>query len=500
MAREIYSSRWDKMSFEEQSEYRDRKLAYFVRTQIYPYSNFYRRLFDENNVKPEQIKKVEDLRRIPFTYKVDIAPDNGNPTKYLDFVLDPSDDLVGTYMPKLELARLRLDKLLKGEGYVNEKMRCYFSPIHVQFTTGRTGISTPILYARGDMKRMSEAGRRIMELAGFGSSLSLKNAVVVNAMPFAPHLGFWMAFHMLDSTGLLALNSGGGRMLGTDRIISSVENMKAMGIVGMPSYVYRILKAARDRNSDFSSIKFISISGERVSTGMKEKMGDILEELGARNFEVLGAFGFTEARKGYTECAPGGDTGYHLFPDMDYIELVDPETGDTVDEGEDGELVYTCLGGQGTCVLRFRTGDYVKGGIVYEPCPSCGRKVPRLGSEIARLGNVKGFALTKLKGNLIDQEAFFTVLRSNAGIMEWQVEIDKAHGDPYEVDVLNVYIVCSEGTDRTKVTSEINTELQRVTDVKPDKVVYLTIDDMEERLRPKGEMKEIHIIDKRPEL
>lgn len=500
MAREMYSSRWDRMSFEEQREYRDRKLAYFVRTQIYPYSNFYRKLFDDNNVKPEQIKTVEDLKRIPFTYKVDIAPDGDNPTKYLDFALDPSDDLLRTYMPRLELAQLRLNKLFRGEDYVNEKLRRYFAPIHVQFTTGRTGISTPVLYSRGDIKRMAEAGRRIMELAGFGSKISLKNAVVVNAMPFAPHLGFWMAFNMLDSMGLLALNSGGGRMLGTDRIISSVETMKAVGIIGMPGYVYRILKAALDRKSDFSSIKFISISGEKISPGMKRKMGEILEELGARNFEVLGAFGFTEARKGFSECSPGGETGYHLFPDLDYFEIIDPETGEAVDEGEDGELVYSCLGGQGTCVLRFRTGDYVKGGIVYEPCPACGRKVPRLGSEITRLGNVKGFALTKLKGNLIDQESFFTVLRSNAQIMEWQVEIDKAHGDPYEVDVLNIYIVCAEGADEREVTSEVNTELQRVTDVKPDSVNYMGINEMEERLRPQGEMKEIHIIDKRPEI
>jgi phenylacetate-coenzyme A ligase PaaK-like adenylate-forming protein len=221
--------------------------------------------------------------------------------------------------------------------------------------------------------------------------------------------------------------------------------------------------------------------------------------MGARDFSVLAALGFTEARKGYSECAAGAETGYHVYPDMDYIEIVDPDTGEPVDEGLDGELVYTCLEGQGTCVIRFRTGDIVKGGIVYEPCPSCRRTVPRLGSDISRSGTVKGFSLVKLKGSLVDQGAFFTVLDENQKLEEWQVEIGKAGGDPYEVDTVDVYATPKEGFDTDELRLEIEAQLELVTEVKPNSVQFLKLDALVERLQGDDRMKELHFIDRRPQ-
>ena len=176
--------------------------------------------------------------------------------------------------------------------------------------------------------------------------------------------------------------------------------------------------------------------------------------MGAKTSSSSARWGSPRAAKRYSECAPAADTGYHLYPDMDYIELVDPETGEPVGEGEDGELVYTCLDGRGTCVVRFRTGDYVKGGIVYEPCPSCGRTVPRLGSDITRSGKVKGFSLTKLKGTLVDQGAFFSVLDEHPDVREWQVEIGKAGGDPLRGRRVDVYAALAEGADEEAVRAE----------------------------------------------
>jgi len=232
---------------------------------------------------------------------------------------------------------------------------------------------------------------------------------------------------------------------------------------------------------------------------MKDRLNEFLEAMGAKDFHVLGALGFTEARKGYSECVPSGDTGYHLYPDMDYIELVDPETGEPVGEGEDGELVYTCLEGQGTCVIRFRTGDLVKGGITYEPCPSCGRKVPRLGSDITRAGQVKGFSLTKIKGTLVDQSAFFSVLMENPQVAEWQVEINKAGGDPYGMDEVNVYVATAKGADEQSLRAEIESELQVATEVKPNLVEFLPVDEIVERLKTESGMKELRVVDNRPE-
>lgn len=502
MSRELWSGDWDRMSFEEQREYRDRKFSYFVRTQLYPYSPYYRRLFDKHGIDPHKVRGVDDIRSLPYTYKADIAPDHEDPERFREFVLRPDRSPATGYLPRGALARLKLQDLLKGKEQAWSEFQGRFRPVHVQFTTGRTGFPTPILYGRRDVARMAEAGRRILELAGFGSSIDPEGATVINAMPFAPHLGFWMAAEGLDRAGILGLNSGGGRVLGTTRIVNAVESVRAAGIIGMPSYVYHLLKAAAEEGRDFSSIKVLLLSGERVSGGTKGKVRELLAEVGSEA-RVLGAFGFTEGRKAYAECAPGGDTGYHLYPDMDYIELVDPATGEPVAEGEDGELVYTCLEGQGTAVLKFRTGDLVRGGLVYERCPSCGRSVPRLSSDITRSGTVKGFSLVKLKGTLVDQAAFSTVLERLSGVAEWQVEIDKAGGDPYDVDVVNVFVSAERelpAEARDLLLLEVESRLELATEVKPNRVEMLELDELVDRLRADDSMKELRFVDRRPEL
>lgn len=501
MGREIYSGNWDNMSFVEQKEYMNRKLSYFIRTQLYPYSPFYRRVFDENKIKPEQIRKVEDLRRIPFTYKADIAPTPENPMRYMDFVLQPDEESMLKYLPKMLYRMQRIERFLKGEKNFKKSLHRKFAPVHMQLTTGTTGLPTPILYAAGDVERMIEAGRRIIELVGYGDVVLREKSLVVNVMPFAPHLGFWMVSYMLERAGILSFNTGGGRALGTERIIEAIEKQRATGIVGMPGYVYHLLRTANEKKRDFSSVRLVLVAGERIPYGMKEKIGQFLESMGAKDVRVLGALGFTEGRKAYSECAPDGDSGYHIFPDMDYFEIVDPITEEPVGEGEDGELVYTCLEGQGTCVLRFRTGDFVKGGIVYEPCPSCGRKVPRLSSDIVRSGREKGFSLSKVKGTLVNLGSFSSVLSSNPRVVEWQVEIRKAHNDPFDVDVLDVFIAPAEGTSLDTLREEIEEEILKATDIKPNTIHFLPLKAIEERLGSEGGMggiKELRVVDKRP--
>ena len=500
MAREIYSRNWDRMSFEEQREYRDRKLSWFVRSNLYPFSPFYRKAFDDARVSPDDIRRVEDLRKLPFTYKADIAPSAEDPYRYQKFVLAPEEKAMDEHMPRMRFAKMRWDRAFKGEEFVGKELWTEYSPVHLQFTTGRTGLPTPILYARSDVERMAEAGKRILELAGFGKQLDCKGASILNAMPFAPHLGFWMVADGLDRSGILSLHAGGGRVLGTLRIIGAVQSMKATGVVGMPGYIYHTLRTAAAEGADFSSVRLIILAGERVPRGMKETLSELLEKMGAKDFYIISTMGFTEGRKGYSECAPDADSGYHLYPDLDYIELIDPATEEPVGEGEDGELVYTCLDGRGTCVVRFRTGDFVKGGIVHEPCPSCGRMVPRMGADISRTGEVKGFSLTKLKGALVDQGAFSTVFSGEKGIRDWQVEIGKAGGDPFEVDVLDVYAALAEGADEEQVRANIDSGLLLATEVKPNSVTFLPLDELVERLRAKGGMKELRVVDSRPEL
>ncbi|MCP3917792.1 MAG: hypothetical protein GY711_19785 [bacterium] len=90
--------------------------------------------------------------------------------------------------------------------------------------------------------------------------------------------------------------------------------------------------------------------------------------------ELLRTWGPVETRALFAECSP--TSGFHTSPDLAYFEVIDPSTGEPRDDGEPGELVYTDLAGHGTIFCRYRTGDH--GLLTHEPCPSCGRTVPRL--------------------------------------------------------------------------------------------------------------------------
>ena len=103
-------------------------------------------------------------------------------------------------------------------------------------------------------------------------------------------------------------------------------------------------------------------------------------------------------------------------------------------EGEKGEITYTPLDGRGSVILRYGTGDLAVKGVIWETCPSCGRTCPRLSSDIRRVSQVKEFNLTKVKGTLVDLNAFVSILGDFADVDEWQAEIRKRNNDPYDLD------------------------------------------------------------------
>ena len=154
----------------------------------------------------------------------------------------------------------------------------------------------------------------------------------------------------------------------------------------MPGYVYHLLRRAVADGLDLSSIRYVVLGAERVPPGLKDKITCSCSQRPAlATCSVFGTYGFTEARMAWAECPTKDNeiyTGYHLYPDMAIFEVIDPKTGEVVPDGEDGELVFTPLKARASTVFRYRTGDRVRGGLQWEPCPHCGRTVPRISSDL----------------------------------------------------------------------------------------------------------------------
>ena len=125
---------------------------------------------------------------------------------------------------------------------------------------------------------------------------------------------------------------------------------------------------------------------------------------------------------------------------MSIIEVVHPDTGEVLGEGETGELVITNLDARGSVVLRYRTGDILVGGYTTEPCPCCGRTMPRISANINRGALGKEFALAKVKSNLVDLNTFAAILDNSVDVLEWVVELRKKNDDPEGIDEVWIFV------------------------------------------------------------
>jgi phenylacetate-coenzyme A ligase PaaK-like adenylate-forming protein len=248
-------------------------------------------------------------------------------------------------------------------------------------------------------------------------------------------------------------------------------------------------------------LRKIVLGGEKVPDGMRRKLVNLTHKLGASDVTVLATYGFTEAKMAWAECPfPHGETpgGYHLYPDAGIVEVIDPKTGEVVPSGHPGELVFTPLDARGTVVLRYRTGDFIDGGQIYEPCPHCGRCVPRLIGNIGRSSEVKAMNLDKLKGTLVDFNQLEHVLDDADHIGSWQLELRKKDNDPMELDELILHVQKLNGGDDGKLINDLNNRFIAQTEIRPNQILFHNADEMS-RLHGVGvQLKEQKIIDHRP--
>ncbi len=466
-------------------ELQDKKIKAFIRYRVWPYHPYYRRLFKKNNIDPYSITTTDDLAKIPFTSKEDIAQTKKEPNKHTDFILQPNQKLIKEHYNKVRLIGLGLLNIF-SKGYLKNSLEREYKPVHIHFTTGRSALPVPFTYSAQDIERLKESGRRMFDV--FNAE---RDDVVINAFPYSPHLAFWQAFYGIKACNLLSLQTGGGKVLGTEKIINGIEKMKANIFVAIPGYAYHLIRKAAEEKRNFSNLKKIIFGGERIPPGLRKKIGELLVKLKCRNARILSTYAFTEGKVAWSECC--ADSGYHLYPDMEFIEII--KDGERVNDGEEGEITYTALDWRASTVLRYKTGDI--GSLSYEKCPNCGRTVPRINAKIERKSDLKRFNLTKVKGTLINLNFFFPFLMGNKDIDEWQVVIKKRRDDPYEVDELMLYIAPKKKVDRAKLKFNLKHQIRDKMEVTP----YIIITDREDLLEKLGmetELKEKRIVDIRP--
>jgi phenylacetate-coenzyme A ligase PaaK-like adenylate-forming protein len=482
--------KWQQLPETEVRRRQADKLRHYLRTVVLPFSPHYRELFRGQNLDAGAIRTLEDLQRLPFTKKTDLLPTPEHPERFKKFILSPEAKMLA------RLPKTILRAVLHGRKKVEAELSAEFRPVSMFFTTGRATEPLPFLLTKHDTGNLNSASRRLMEVCGAQPDFRM-----LNAFPFAPHLAFWFTHHAGASFGVLTVSSGGGKVLGTEGNLRLIRKLNPDAIAGVPTFIYHLLQQAIEEKICCANLKVIALGGEKTSDGLRRKLYEMAGELGARNVNVLAIYGFTEAKLAWAECPfPHDQTsgGYHLYPDLGIIEIVDPQTGRAVPSGQPGEIVFTPLDARGTVVLRYRTGDYIDGGLTYEPCPYCGRTLPRLVGKISRASEIKEMHLDKLKGTLVDFNQLEHVLDDAPHIGAWQLELKKVGNDPFNLDELVLHVAKTDGTTDQQLTRELHERFYSQTEVHPNQIIFHDAAEMR-RLQGVGVViKEQKVVDHRP--
>ncbi len=459
---------WDKMSFEEQARLQDKKIKYMC-NEVAKYHPAYRKMMKEKGIDPSNINGVDDfIKKFPFTSKKDVAPVDENPYIPDYFIMQKVGD--PGYQPRFMIA-----------------------------TTGRTAFSVPYWYSSYDLENiMQVVAKRLVAVTGMNPK-----DVVVNSFPYSPHLAFWLVYYATTGQGLTAIHTGGGKVLGTQKIVGMTYAFKASVFVGVPGYMYHVIKTARGAEKQLSDIRLLITGGDRCTRTFRKQIVGLLNEMNAPNPCVCAAYGFTESRMAPLECphpqgVDGDLTGYHTYPDLEFWYCIDPKTGERVGPGEKGELVWTALDGRGTIVMNYRTGDVAEGGITYGQCPHCGRTVPIISSMIGRVSEVKDVRFDKVKGTLVDLNQFYTIMPEYPAIDEWQVILQRNPETRIDDLIVNVSLKSGKNIPEKKLAEELSKYIQEKMEVAPSAVKLLTADGMSQSLGMEKELKEKRILDLRP--
>ena len=287
-------------------------------------SPFYKERFQEAGITPEDIKSLDDIRRIPFTTK---------------------QDLRDTYPFGMASVPLR------------ECTRLHSS-------SGTTGTPTVILHTRKDLEEWAAQVARNLWMVGLRPDDVFQNSSGYGM--FTGGLGFQYGAERL---GMLTVPAAAGNSL---RQIKFITDFGTTALHAVPSYVTRLHEVMRSIDVDprrDTKLKVLAIGAEPHS---EEQRRRIEEMMGVKAYN---SFGMSEM------CGPGvgfecqEQNGLHFWEDYYIVEIVNPETLEPVPDGEIGELVLTTLCREAMPLLRYRTRDLTR--VLGRSCP-CGRNHVRI--------------------------------------------------------------------------------------------------------------------------
>lgn len=286
----------------------------------------YRKKMDDAGVKPEDIQTLADLAKLPFVTKQDMR-DN------YPFGLFAVDR----------------DKLVR---------------IHA--SSGTTGKPTVVGYTRGDLETWTECVSRIACMGG-----ATEKDVAQICFGYGMFTGALGLHYGLENIGAAIVPSSTGN---SERQIMYMKDFETSLLVATPSYALRLAEVAREMGIDPAKdlgIKIALVGSELLTDAMREEMHKYWGE----DVLITSNYGMSELMGPGVSGECTELCGMHINEDYFIPEIINPETGEVLPAGEQGELVITCIKKEGLPLIRYRTKDITR--LFYEKC-KCGRTFCRM--------------------------------------------------------------------------------------------------------------------------
>ncbi len=395
---------------------------------------FYRKKFAELRFNHDDIRSLDDLRRLPFTIK---------------------QDLRDNYPYGLFAVPLR-------------------DVVRVHSSSGTTGQATVVGYTKNDINTWSNLVARIITAAGVGT-----NDVIQIAFGYGLFTGgFGLHYGAeLIGTSVIPISSGN-----TKRQIQIMQDFKSTALVSTPSYALILADTMMEMgiNPNGLSLRYGLFGGEPWSEGMRREINQKLGILATDNYglsEVIGPGISGECQ----EC-----NGLHINEDHFLVEVLDPVTLEPVPEGEVGELVITTLTREAFPMIRYRSRDLTR--ILPGPCP-CGRSFRRMERVMGRTDD-----MLIIKGvNIFPMQIEKVLFDVEGTEPHYQIVVEREH----HADRVTVLVEVTESlfSDQMKKQREIVDQIKRR--LSSEIGVGIEVKLVEEKTLERSEGKAKRVIDKR---
>ncbi len=376
-----------------------RRLQHLV-ARVYKTVAPYRAKMDEAGVKPEDIQSLADLQKLPFTVK---------------------NDLRDNY--PFGLFTVPLDEVVR---------------IHA--SSGTTGKPTVVGYTRKDIELWASIMARALCCAG-----ATREDMVQNAYGYGLFTGGLGAHYGIERLGATVIPVSGGN---SKRQITLMRDFKSTVLLSTPSYALNLADAMDSMDIDPSSLSLrVGIFGaEPWSENMREEVERKL------NLRAVDIYGLSEVMgPGVAQECLHSNMGMHIFEDHFLPEIIDPDTGEVLPPGEQGELVFTTLTKEAFPIIRYRTKDISR--LIYEQC-ACGRTLVRMEKVTGRTDD-----MLIIRGVNVFPSQVEHVLMGVEGVEpHYQIVVEREGN----LDTMTVQVEVSEGlfSDEIRVLENLTRKIQ----------------------------------------